>query len=219
MIREDLYKFNILDITEKDDDGMYHVSYVGKYGELFLFTFLPDKNIWHFCCHDLGLEDIEVDALSKHNILMNYCYQGWPWFDIKDKMAYISRTNNIHHLVDKLYAQYCQSADKDVLMALKQVIKNTKVFKLSKKRFVQYVIEGEGLPKDKKQIDFLLKLRKETLQTEYKIDVVLQKEEIARDIKVICFSETMFGNRLKAIKRAKELQKEWKAEFFAITKL
>lgn len=215
---EDLYKYNILEITDKDDTGMYHVSYVGKYGEFFLFTFLPSKQVWHFCCHDLGLEDIEVDASSKHRILMNYCYRGWPWFNTKDRGVYISRTINIYRLVEKLYDEYCQTNNEEVLSALKQTIKSTKIFKLSKKKFAQDIIEGEGSPKDKKQVEFLLKLRKETYQDEYKIDIVLRKEEISKDIEVICWSETSFGSKRKAIRRAKDLQKEWCAQYYIIRK-
>lgn len=218
MNNSDLYKYSILKVSEKDNNGIYHISYVGKYGEFFLFTFLPSKNVWHFCCHDLGLEDIEVDEESKHRILIRYCYHGWPWFDLMDKGVFVERTINIHHLVDKLYLQYLDTKNKEVLQALKQIIKNTEIFKLSKKQFAQYIIEGEGLPKGKEQISFLLNIRKEVSQGEYKIDIVLNKEQISKDINVVCWSEKYFGKKKNAIKRAKELQKEWTAEFFTITK-
>lgn len=52
----------------------------------------------------------------------------------------------------------------------------------------------------------------------YKIDIIMDKPEISTDFKIICWSEEFKGKKRDAIKRAKELQKEWKAEFYRITK-
>ena len=53
----------------------------------------------------------------------------------------------------------------------------------------------------------------------YKIDIIMAKPEISTDFKIICWSEEFDGKKKDAIKCAKELQKEWTAEFFTITKL
>ena len=53
----------------------------------------------------------------------------------------------------------------------------------------------------------------------YKIDIIMDKPEISTDFKIICWSEEFEGKKKDAIKLAKELQKEWAAEFFTITKL
>ncbi len=55
--------------------------------------------------------------------------------------------------------------------------------------------------------------------SKYKIDIIMDKPEISTDFKIICWSEEFEGKKKDAIKRAKELQKEWTAEFFTITKL
>ena len=53
----------------------------------------------------------------------------------------------------------------------------------------------------------------------YKIEIVLDKPEISTDFKIICWSEEFEGRKIDAIKRAKELQKEWNAEFYIISKI
>ena len=53
----------------------------------------------------------------------------------------------------------------------------------------------------------------------YKIDIILDKPEISTDFKIICWSEEFEGRKKDAIKRAKELQKEWTAEFYMISKI
>ena len=53
----------------------------------------------------------------------------------------------------------------------------------------------------------------------YKIDIILDKPEISTDFKIICWSEEFKGRKRDAIKRAKELQKEWTAEFYTISKI
>ena len=53
----------------------------------------------------------------------------------------------------------------------------------------------------------------------YKIDIIMDKPEISTDFKIICWSEEFDGKKKDAIKHAKELQKEWTAEIFTITKL
>ena len=53
----------------------------------------------------------------------------------------------------------------------------------------------------------------------YKIDIIMDKPEISTDFKIICWSEEFEGKKKDAIKRAKELQKEWTAEFYTIIKL
>lgn len=50
----------------------------------------------------------------------------------------------------------------------------------------------------------------------YEIEMILDKEEISKDFKIICWKEIFEGNKRSAIKRAKELQREWKAEMFNI---
>ena len=55
--------------------------------------------------------------------------------------------------------------------------------------------------------------------SKYCIDIILDKPEISTDFKVICHSEVFDGKKSDALKRAKELKKEWTAEFFTITKL
>ena len=52
----------------------------------------------------------------------------------------------------------------------------------------------------------------------YEIEIILDKEEISKDFKIICWKEIFEGNKRSAIKRAKELQREWKAEMFNTTK-
>ncbi len=54
---------------------------------------------------------------------------------------------------------------------------------------------------------------------EYEIKIILDKVEISKDFRVICWTEIYKGNKRGAIKRAKELQKEWKAEFYEINKI
>ena len=55
--------------------------------------------------------------------------------------------------------------------------------------------------------------------SKYKIDIVMDKPEISTDFKIICWSEEFEGKKKDAIKRAKALQEEWKAELFTITKI
>ena len=50
----------------------------------------------------------------------------------------------------------------------------------------------------------------------YLIEIILNKEEIAKDFLVTCWSEEFIGNKKDAAKRAKELQKEWKAEMYNV---
>lgn len=53
----------------------------------------------------------------------------------------------------------------------------------------------------------------------YKIDIILDKLEISTDFKIICWTEEFEGRKRDAIKRAKELQKEWTAEFYTVSKI
>ena len=58
-----------------------------------------------------------------------------------------------------------------------------------------------------------------SLMNKYKIEIVLDKPEISTDFKIICWFEEFEGRKIDAIKRAKELQKEWNAEFYIISKI
>ena len=51
----------------------------------------------------------------------------------------------------------------------------------------------------------------------YKIEIILDKEEISPDFKIICYSEIYIGEKKNAILRARALQKEWKAEYYTLT--
>lgn len=53
----------------------------------------------------------------------------------------------------------------------------------------------------------------------FEIEIILVKEEISKDFKIVCWKEIFEGKKKDAIKRAKALQEEWKAELFTITKL
>ena len=53
----------------------------------------------------------------------------------------------------------------------------------------------------------------------YKIDIIMDKPEISTDFKIICWSEEIEGKKKDIIKRAKALQKEWKAEFYEIYRI
>ena len=87
MNNEDRYKYSVLETSEIGDKGMYRISYVGAFGEFFLFTYLPDKKIWHFCCHDIGLEDIEVDDESKESNSYQELKQITKEITIRQKQA------------------------------------------------------------------------------------------------------------------------------------
>lgn len=54
---------------------------------------------------------------------------------------------------------------------------------------------------------------------EYEIEIILDKEEISLDFKVICWKETYVGKRRGAVKKAKLLQKEWNAELYNIVEI
>lgn len=51
---------------------------------------------------------------------------------------------------------------------------------------------------------------------EYEIEIILDKEEISTEFKIICWKEIYRGNKRGAIKRAKQLQKEWNAELYNV---
>ena len=53
----------------------------------------------------------------------------------------------------------------------------------------------------------------------YVIEIVLDKEEISTEFQVICYKEKFKGNKRNAIKRARELQKEWNAEYYRVIKV
>ena len=57
------------------------------------------------------------------------------------------------------------------------------------------------------------------IKHKYKIDIILNKEEIAKDFLITCWSEEYTGKKRGAIKRAKELQKEWNAEMYNIIRV
>lgn len=57
------------------------------------------------------------------------------------------------------------------------------------------------------------------MNEKYEIEIILDKEKISKDFKIICWKEIFEGKKKDAIKRAKALQEEWKAELFTITKL
>ena len=48
----------------------------------------------------------------------------------------------------------------------------------------------------------------------YKIEIILDKPEISTDYQIICWSEVFEGKKKDAVKLAKKLQKEWKAELY-----
>lgn len=50
----------------------------------------------------------------------------------------------------------------------------------------------------------------------YEIEIILIKEEISPDFQIICWKENYKGTKKDAVKRAKRLQKEWKAEMYNI---
>ena len=51
---------------------------------------------------------------------------------------------------------------------------------------------------------------------EYEIEIILDKEEISTEFQIICWKETYKGSKRGAIKRTKQLQKEWKAELYNV---
>ena len=53
----------------------------------------------------------------------------------------------------------------------------------------------------------------------FDIEIILDKKEISPDYRIICWKEIFVGTRKGAIKRAKQLQKEWKAEYYNIIEL
>ena len=54
---------------------------------------------------------------------------------------------------------------------------------------------------------------------EYEIEIILDKEEISTEFKIICWKEIYRGNIRGAIKRAKQLQKEWNAELYNVNEI
>ena len=50
----------------------------------------------------------------------------------------------------------------------------------------------------------------------YEIEIILIKEEISPDFQIVCWKENYQGTKKGAVKRAKQLQKEWKAEMYNI---
>ena len=53
----------------------------------------------------------------------------------------------------------------------------------------------------------------------YEIEIILIKEEISPDFQIICWKERYRGAKKGAIKRAKELQREWNAELYNIVEV
>lgn len=51
---------------------------------------------------------------------------------------------------------------------------------------------------------------------EFEIEIILDKEEISTEFKIVCWKESYKGQKLGAIKRAKELKREWNAELYNI---
>lgn len=54
---------------------------------------------------------------------------------------------------------------------------------------------------------------------QFEIEIILDKEEISKDFKIICWKEVFIGNKRSAIKRAKKLQLEWHAEMYNVYEL
>ena len=50
----------------------------------------------------------------------------------------------------------------------------------------------------------------------YEIEIILIKEEISPDFQIVCWKENYQGTEKGAVKRAKQLQKEWNAELYNI---
>ena len=50
----------------------------------------------------------------------------------------------------------------------------------------------------------------------YQIEIIMVKEEISPDFQIICWKEKYKGTKRGAIKKAKQLQREWKAELYNI---
>lgn len=57
---------------------------------------------------------------------------------------------------------------------------------------------------------------KKATNKQYEIQIILYKEEISPDFHIICYKETFNGSKRAATKRARELQKEWKAEYYRL---
>ena len=53
----------------------------------------------------------------------------------------------------------------------------------------------------------------------FEIEIILQKDEISPDFQIICWKEIFKGTKKEAIKKAKQLQKKWKAELYNIIEL
>ncbi len=52
----------------------------------------------------------------------------------------------------------------------------------------------------------------------YEIEIIMKKDEISTDFYIICYAEKFNGSKLAAIKRARMLRKDWKAEYYKIKK-
>ena len=57
---------------------------------------------------------------------------------------------------------------------------------------------------------------KKVTNRHYEIQIVLHKEEISPDFHIICYKEIFNGSKRAATKRARELQEEWKAEYYRL---
>ena len=53
----------------------------------------------------------------------------------------------------------------------------------------------------------------------YQIEIILIKEEISPDFQNICWKENYKGTMKGAIKKAKQLQREWNAELYNIVEV
>lgn len=53
----------------------------------------------------------------------------------------------------------------------------------------------------------------------YEIEIILQKEEISSEFLIICYKERFCGSKKNAVIRAKQLQKEWNAEYYRINEI
>ena len=54
---------------------------------------------------------------------------------------------------------------------------------------------------------------------QYEIVIILKKKEISEDFLVVAWKEEFKGTKKEAEERAKQLQKEWKAEIYEITEI
>ena len=155
--------YNYHKLIKSDDNDRDNEIYIGKYGEDFRFMkHEGDEGDYFFYSLTLNLYDFYISQKSKIRLIQTFTQPdtfSCPIFNIKGASS-VHRICELGETMFDLYNEYMETKSEECLLLMKDIIINLKIFKSSKRKFVDYVLSW-SIKQTDEFIKFCKKLRKD----------------------------------------------------------